>query len=405
MRRLVLLLLLVLAAQAAWRWRGELMRYVPSVVVGSPHLRYAAAIEQRGLDDTLIGRAWLDAAQTALRNAVEVTPRTDREGVIDEGSAVAWRFHARRGQRIALDAQFTAGEVFVDLFAAGCEAPCRPLASAPDRTPALIHEVEEDGWLVARLQPELLRAGPYRISLRADASLQFPVAGRSRAAVQSLFGVDRDSGRRTHEGVDIFAPRGTAVVAAADGLISGTTSNRLGGNVVWLWAAGRGLSLYYAHLDRHAVSPGDRVRAGDVLGYVGNTGNARSTAPHLHFGIYARPGGAIDPLPFICDAPCGTSTPAVKRPPRERRMHESDPHDVPPSPQLSRRSAAADALPGARSVLRAEQGAGPKSSTSASSRRTTSTSISIRRRRLRPDSPRGWRSVGTRGCPRCCDTS
>jgi hypothetical protein len=73
------------------------------------------------------------------------------------------------------------------------------------------------------------------------------------------------------------------------------------------------------------VAPGDQVRAGDVLGYVGNTGNARSTAPHLHFGIYARPGGAIDPLPFICDAPCRVGRSAgrssVKTLRKERPMH------------------------------------------------------------------------------------
>ena len=320
MRRLVTLLLLVLAVQAAWRWRDELMRFLPALHSGSPHARYAATIEQRGLDATLIGRAWLDAAQSALHDAAEVTPRVERQGIISQDSAVAWRFHARRGQRVSLDARFTAGAVFIDLFPAECESPCAPLASAADGTATLVHEVDADGWVVVRLQPELLRAGPYRAILRADASLQFPVEGFSTAAVQSIFGVDRDSGRRTHEGVDIFAPRGTAVVAAADGFISGSTTNRLGGNVVWLWAPGRGLSLYYAHLDRHAVSPGDRVRTGDLLGYVGNTGNARTTAPHLHFGIYARPDGAIDPLPFICDAPCRLGKAAPSRRTQRPRM-------------------------------------------------------------------------------------
>jgi murein DD-endopeptidase MepM/ murein hydrolase activator NlpD len=83
------------------------------------------------------------------------------------------------------------------------------------------------------------------------------------------------------------------------------TTNRLGGNVVWVWDAERGQALYYAHLDRQDVSAGSRVHAGDVLGRVGNTGNARTTPPHLHFGIYRPIEGAIDPLPFICDAPCG----------------------------------------------------------------------------------------------------
>jgi hypothetical protein len=57
--------------------------------------------------------------------------------------------------------------------------------------------------------------------------------------------------------------------------------------------------LYYAHLDRHAVTPGQVVRAGDTLGFVGNTGNARTTPPHLHFGIYRRGEGAVDPWPWV----------------------------------------------------------------------------------------------------------
>ncbi len=86
-----------------------------------------------------------------------------------------------------------------------------------------------------------------------------------------------------------------------DGWITRQTTNRLGGNVVWLWSPSRRVSLYYAHLDRQAVQPGERVDAGDVVGYVGNTGNASRTAPHLHFGVYASLAGAVDPFPFVVD--------------------------------------------------------------------------------------------------------
>jgi murein DD-endopeptidase MepM/ murein hydrolase activator NlpD len=65
------------------------------------------------------------------------------------------------------------------------------------------------------------------------------------------------------------------------------------------------VSTYYAHLDRQAVTPGQRVNAGDLVGWVGNTGNARTTPPHLHFGVYLAAAGAVDPLPFICDGQCG----------------------------------------------------------------------------------------------------
>lgn len=66
-------------------------------------------------------------------------------------------------------------------------------------------------------------------------------------------------------------------------------------------ASGSPYSIYYAHLDSQLVSVGQRVIRGDTLGLVGNTGNAITTAPHLHFGIYARGSGAVDPFPFIND--------------------------------------------------------------------------------------------------------
>jgi len=126
-----------------------------------------------------------------------------------------------------------------------------------------------------------------------------PLADPRYAMAKSFFGADRDAGRRVHHGIDIFAPRGTPVVAATDGVVRSIASNRLGGHVVWLRDERRGRTLYYAHLDRHAVSTGQMVRTGDVLGFVGNTGNASTTRPHLHFGLYRRGEGPVDPWPWV----------------------------------------------------------------------------------------------------------
>jgi hypothetical protein len=136
------------------------------------------------------------------------------------------------------------------------------------------------------------------VTLEAGPSLAFPVEGRDSRAVRSFWGADRDAGARSHQGIDVFAPRGTPVLAGADG-VAWAGENRLGGTVVFLRDPSRGQSLYYAHLDRHAVATGQRVRVGDTVGFVGNTGNARTTAPHLHFGVYRRGEGAIDPFPFV----------------------------------------------------------------------------------------------------------
>lgn len=117
-----------------------------------------------------------------------------------------------------------------------------------------------------------------------DRPLAMPVAGVSPTRLVSTFGAPRDGGRRRHQGVDIFAPRGTRVLAAHDGIVVHTGRFRLGGLVVHT-AGRRGVLAYYAHLDRlrDGLAVGELVAEGEVLGYVGNTGNARTTPPHLHF--------------------------------------------------------------------------------------------------------------------------
>ena len=249
----------------------------------------------------------MTAASTALQQPRETAAPFAADGTFDAASpgAVAWRFRAARGQRIEAVVEFDGGgEIFVDLFRLEAPEPTR-VASAARAARALAYEPADGGTYVLRVQPELLRGGRFRVEQRAVATLHFPVRGVNARAVQSVFGDERDRGARSHQGVDIFAPRGTPAVAATDGWVTRVTTNRLGGNVVWVWDPERGQALYYAHLDRQDVSAGSRVKAGDVLGRVGNTGNARTTPPHLHFGIYRPLEGAIDPLPFICDAPCG----------------------------------------------------------------------------------------------------
>jgi peptidoglycan LD-endopeptidase LytH len=304
----VLLLLLTLAGITWWTAGDRIRALWPRVLQPlSPHERYARALERADLEDTLMGRAWNAAATSALQHPSDASVPLAVEGTFDPAlpSAAAWRFQVARGRRIEIevDHDSSRGAVFVDLFEVHDDRLTR-VTSAAGATRALDYEPPSGGVFVLRVQPELLHGGGYTVRQRAVATLRFPVEGLSAGAVQSVFGDERDRGARTHEGVDIFAPRGTAAVAATDGWITGVTTNRLGGNVVWVWDADRGQALYYAHLDRQEVSPGTRVKAGDIIGRIGNTGNARSTPPHLHFGIYRPLEGAIDPLPFICDAPC-----------------------------------------------------------------------------------------------------
>ncbi|WP_338771706.1 M23 family metallopeptidase [Massilia sp. METH4] len=128
-------------------------------------------------------------------------------------------------------------------------------------------------------------------------ALPVPVEGVPARALRDTWHGARSEGRR-HEGIDIFAARGTPVLSATEGIVTQVGTNRLGGMVVWVLGPGR-QHHYYAHLDRYAdVEAGMRVEAGRVLGYVGNTGNAQGTPPHLHYGVYEI-GGAINPYPLL----------------------------------------------------------------------------------------------------------
>jgi len=155
----------------------------------------------------------------------------------------------------------------------------------------------ENGEFKIIIQPEIASSSHFFIKIQTTPRYYFPVAGKDNKAIQSFWGNARDGGKRSHEGIDIFASRGTPVVAVTDGRISRTGNRGLGGKQVWLREGLFGNSIYYAHLDSIMVKNGDKVKIGDTLGRVGNTGNARTTSPHLHFGIYHN--GAIDPLAFV----------------------------------------------------------------------------------------------------------
>lgn len=141
----------------------------------------------------------------------------------------------------------------------------------------------------------------------ADA-IVIPVAGVARAALRDDF--DNIHSGHPHHAIDILAPRGTPVLAAVDGTIRKLFDSRAGGITVYEFDEARDRSYYYAHLDSYAanVVEGMHVRQGDVIGYVGTTGNAPANTPHLHFAITILPpdkawskGDAIDPYPILVE--------------------------------------------------------------------------------------------------------
>lgn len=267
------------------------------------HAEYGEAIADSGLAATLLGRGWLEAANAALTAPTVLALPHHERGIFlpAETRSVGIAFDAVEGQRLHVTLEVSedsSGRLFADVHYLDLEGDtprARRVTSLADFEGGVL-PLEESGRYVLRLQPELLASIDYRLRMELDAALVFPVQGHGRRNVGSIFGDVRDGGRRQHEGIDIFAPRSTPVVAVVDGTAVRRAS-RLGGNTVWLRGSGR--SYYYAHLDEVAIDGRQRVAAGDVLGFVGNTGNAATTPPHLHFGIYRRGRGALDPLPYV----------------------------------------------------------------------------------------------------------
>ena len=275
----------------------------------TPYESYAERLRAAGLDSTALGREWAAAAPRALRAPVRATLPFRETGYFaaHEARAVAYHLQAREGQRLVVTVETQGAEpfaMFVDLYDADEleDGGPRRVAGLQEGESRLTMRVREDGAYLLRLQPELLRGGRYVVTVQTTASLAFPVQGRDMRAVKSFWGAERDAGRRSHQGIDIFAPRGTPVLAAADGWVTRVGNTGLGGKVVWQRDEEGGQSLYYAHLDSQIARPGEYLRRGQVLGLVGNTGNARSTPPHLHFGIYRRGRGAVDPYPFVYES-------------------------------------------------------------------------------------------------------
>ncbi len=222
----------------------------------------------------------------------------------------------------------TGSLLLIAILATGCSV-LPPPVSSPRSSPVSTESTsvgDEFSELQARLQRDLELARehqPWHEEMRKAppspappkesvlASLEIPVIGVRPSQLEDNFGAPRDGGIRSHRGIDIFAPRGTKVVAVAEGWISYVGVQSKGGRCLWLTTAS-GVSFYYAHLDRWAsgLYEGLRVERGDVLGYVGNTGNAIHTPFHLHFQV-ADDAGVLNPYPILIGASPGRANPEL----------------------------------------------------------------------------------------------
>src|SRR4029077_3030191 len=162
--------------------------------------------------------------------------------------------------------------------------------------PELVTEVPRPKGEADRSLPEIPQ-GPH---------ISMPLGGVDPKTLTDSFHQAR--GGHTHEALDIMAPRGTPVLAVAEGNVVKLFNSKQGGLTVYQFDNSGTWCYYYAHLDRYAptLKEGMLLRKGDVLGYVGSTGDASPNAPHLHFAVFQLgpekhwwQGTAIDPLPLL----------------------------------------------------------------------------------------------------------
>ena len=272
----------------------------------SAHKAYQHALEEANLIETGLGRDWTLAGEEALETPTTIPLPYEEAFYWDPNSAEAggYRFFVQRGVRVEVVISVYSSDsllLFADLFRETGDTVIHRthVATADEQMRRLEFEPRRDSYYALRLQPELLRGGKFRVLIREVPSIGFPVKGKNSRAISSFFGDPRDGGSREHHGVDIFAARHTAVLAPSNASVTRVGEGEIGGRYVWLYDSKRSMYLYFAHLETREVERGDQISVGEQIGTVGNTGNARYTPPHLHFGIYRN--GPIDPFNFIAE--------------------------------------------------------------------------------------------------------
>lgn len=201
------------------------------------------------------------------------------------------------------------GSLIENASSEGQRESTRPADAAPSPTPS------ESGNLAETRETDAPDAGALNTRIAsvptagAGRELVVPVLNVRPSDLTDTFSDSRSGGSRLHEAIDIMAPQGTSVVAAAPGTIERLFRSDAGGNTIYVRSGDGETIHYYAHLDEYAkgLTEGQRVRRGQRLGAVGSSGNASEDAPHLHFAIlqttedaeWWEPANAVNPYPML----------------------------------------------------------------------------------------------------------
>lgn len=216
------------------------------------------------------------------------------ERAVRELSAIRADLDTKRALLVDEHKKLAAAKAEADRQRSQLEAAEKDAASATDSL--LKQKASEDAARAARARDALVS------SARGGSSAMLPVDGlvcpvNGSVSFIDSWGFPRSGGRR-HQGADMMTAKGTPLVAITGGTISKTGNGGLGGITVWL-NGDNGVRYYYAHNSSNAVSTGQRVSVGQVVGYAGSSGNAAGGAPHLHFEVHPGGGAAVNPFPTI----------------------------------------------------------------------------------------------------------
>jgi len=180
-------------------------------------------------------------------------------------------------------------------------APTSNTYPEPDMSAELIAEPTPMPW-----PPFVPDTSPAAVSVQSS-SLLMPITSVKASQLTDTFN-DARGGGRVHDAIDIMAPKGTPVIAVNDGKLVKLFNSKQGGLTIYQFDPSATHAYYYAHLDSYApgIKEGDSLMRGDVIGYVGSTGNASPEAPHLHFAVFVLgpekkwwQGTAINPYPLL----------------------------------------------------------------------------------------------------------
>jgi len=272
----------------------------------TPQEFYEKDLYKAKLEKTTAGQTWFTGSKSVLKDTLfSIAPHQERFYLGDSIPAQSIRLKIPEGRNLVVTPVRSNGDtisrLFLELYRIKTNGRPQRIEYLKKGQNQITYSNHEGDTLLLRMQTGLAEKLLVTLSITTSPSLLFPVTNHGMQDLISAWGAERDGGVRSHEGVDIKAKRGTPVIAAADGFITQTGTNNLGGKIIFLSVTNMPYSIYYAHLDSQIVFTGKRVLRGDTLGLVGNTGNALTTSPHLHFGIYTSGSGAVNPLPFIND--------------------------------------------------------------------------------------------------------